>query len=75
MEHTKSIKKFNEDADALFATTTERMMAWANQRLDARISRSTNEGGSPRVLDDMSWVFDTPRNDNSDIPSESKAEE
>lgn len=75
MEQTESTKQFKIDADALFATTTERMMAWANERLDARISRTTYSGDSPPSLQDVGKVFDTPRNGSSDTPNKSKTEE
>lgn len=55
MVQTKPKKQLN--VDALFAETTERTMAEANKRLDARISRTTYQGDSPSVLEDMGWVF------------------
>lgn len=75
MERTKSIEKFSADADALFAPIMDRAMASANQRLDARISRTTYSGDSPPRLQAVEKVLDTARNDSSESPSESKTEE
>lgn len=75
MERTKSIEKFSADADALFAPIMDRAMASANQRLDARISRTTYSGDSPPRLQAVGKVLDTASNDSSESPSESRTEE
>lgn|GEM_PF-2973047 len=75
MEQMKDRRQFKIDTDALFAETTQKAMAWANKRLDARISRTTYGDRSPRSLRDVQRVFGTSQKSGTNASNEDVSEE